>query len=170
MNDLSITDLIKAGLWACGASAGCAVYFNTRKEDIPFGAVLGALGWILYVIVKALTQSDGKGYIAGAFSVAVLAELYAVLLKRPATVFLVPGIIPLVPGAGIFNMMRMAVQGRLDESVAAGYNTLIAAGAIALGVAMASSLARLAQNIVKGRRDKKLRSIAGSVPYQDSDD
>ncbi|MCI1209826.1 MAG: threonine/serine exporter family protein [Treponema sp.] len=165
---LSASSVATAAFYSFGASAGVAFYFNTHKVDAAVGAALGSLGWVLYSFVKESTGSEGQGYMAGAFAVAILAELLAFFIKHPATVFLVPGIIPLVPGGGIFTMMRAAVQGQLDESVKAGYSTLIAAGAIAFGVAAASSIARLFSAVVRNRQDKKLRKMTSSFSFPDS--
>ena len=82
-------------------------------------------------------------YFAGAFSVAIASEFLAYLIKNPATVYLLPGLLPLVPGGGMFQTMRAAVSGNMDTALSLGYATLGAAGAIALGIAIASSIARL---------------------------
>lgn len=140
---MTIREILLAGVWGLGASGCCAVYFNAEKKDIVFGAILGALGWMIYRVCQSSAVSEALGYFTGAFAVAACAELLAVILRQPATVFLVPGIIPLVPGGGIFLMMRAAVQGKFSAALSAGYSTLIAAGAIALGIAIASSVARI---------------------------
>ena len=43
----------------------------------------------------------------------------------------------------MFQTMRAAVSGNMDTALSLGYATLGAAGAIALGIAIASSIARL---------------------------
>lgn len=145
---MSIQGIVLASLWSFGASACCSFYLNTNKTDIVWGGLLGALGWVLYVIV-GVNGSQGEAYFVGAFAVALVSEILAVIIKNPATVFLLPGLLPLVPGGGIFYMMRAAVQGDLEASLHTGYTTLVAAGAIALGIALASSLARIASLLIK---------------------
>lgn len=148
---MNIQSIFFAALWSFGASAFCAFYFNTNKTDILWGGILGSLGWVLYSVI-AINVSQGTAYFLGAFVVAMLSEILAVIIKNPATVYLLPGLLPLVPGGGIFFMMRAAVQGDLSASIHNGYTTLVAAGAIALGIAMASSIARIASLIVKKRK------------------
>ena len=72
-----------------------------------------------------------------------MAEILGAMLKTPATVFLLPGLLPLVPGGGMFLTMRSAVNGLMAESLSNAYTTLFAAGSIALGIALASSGRRL---------------------------
>lgn len=148
---MTLIQLLEAGFWSFGASACCAVYFNAEKKDVVFGAVLGSIGWVVFAAFKAGGGAEAFGYFAGAFAAAGSAEFLAVVMRRPATVYLVPGIIPLVPGGGIFYMMRAVVRGEFPEALSAGYGALAAAVAIALGIAIASSTARIITLAVKGR-------------------
>lgn len=146
-----IKDILLAGIYAAGAAGFCAFYFNTNKFDVLWGALLGALGWIVYLAVQRSGGSVMYAYFAGAFSVAIAAEILALLIKNPATVYLLPGLLPLVPGGGMFQTMRAAVSGNMDTALSLGYATLAAAGAIALGIAIASSIARLIPKVL-GRK------------------
>jgi uncharacterized membrane protein YjjB (DUF3815 family) len=149
--------IFEAGIWSFGASACCAIYFNAEKRDVVLGAVLGSVGWVVYAVFKAGGGQEALGYFAGAFAAAVFAEFFAVVMRRPATVYLVPGIIPLVPGGGIFYMMRAVVRGEFSEALSAGYSAIAAAVAIALGIAIASSTARIIAITLRSRQHKTLK-------------
>lgn|SRR5574344_706566 len=156
MTGITVSGILLAALWSFGASSCCAFYLNTGKTDIVWGGIIGSAGWVLYEIVLARTGSAAESYLAGSFAVAIFSEFVAVITHNPATVFLLPGLLPLVPGGGIFYMMRYAVQGNLAESLHEGYETLIAAGAIALGIALASSAARIGSLFKKNmNKDQK---------------
>ena len=125
-----------AAVWGGGAAGFSSVYLHAKPLDIVIGAFCGAVGWFMFKV----TGGDGaSSYLAGAFTVAVLSEILGASLKTPATVFLLPGLLPLVPGGGMFLTMRSAVNGFMAESLNYGYTTLFAAGSIALGIALASS-------------------------------
>ena len=129
-----------AAVWGGGAAGFSSVYLHAKPLDIVIGAFCGAVGWFMFKV----TGGDGaSSYLAGAFTVAVLSEVLGASLKTPATVFLLPGLLPLVPGGGMFLTMRSAVNGFMTESLNYGYTTLFAAGSIALGIALASSGRRL---------------------------
>jgi uncharacterized membrane protein YjjB (DUF3815 family) len=55
----------------------------------------------------------------------------------------VPGIIPLVPGGGMYETMLYSVWGNRAAASAAGFSTLSAAFAIAVALALVSSFFRL---------------------------
>jgi uncharacterized membrane protein YjjB (DUF3815 family) len=167
---MTILQLFEAGLWSFGASACCAVCFNAEKKDVFFGAVLGSIGWIVYAAFKAGGGAEALGYFAGAFAAAGSAEFLAVAMHRPATVYLVPGIIPLVPGGGIFYMMRAVVKGEFPVALSAGYGALAAAVAIALGIAIASSTARIIATALKGRPFREKRKAEHTVYLPDDID
>ncbi len=42
--------------------------------------------------------------------VGTLGELFARYFKKPATVYIIPGIVPLVPGAGMYYTMLALVE------------------------------------------------------------
>lgn len=126
------------------ATAAFAYFFNINRYDIFWASLIGAAGWLVFLLVRADGVRLIGGYMGGALCVGVLSELCAVVLRKPATVYIVPGIIPLVPGGGMYETMFNAVLGNGGLASAKGFLTLIAAGAIAVGIALASSFARLA--------------------------
>ena len=65
------------------------------------------------------------------------------VMKAPATIFLIVGIIPLVPGGGLYYTMEALLSGDTALFAQTGLETAACAGAIAVGVSMVSSLARL---------------------------
>ncbi|HIW36672.1 MAG TPA: threonine/serine exporter family protein [Candidatus Treponema faecavium] len=138
-----IQTLIAAALWSFGAAAAFGYIYNIDAKSIVWAAAAGSCGWTVYTAVSALTGAQPASYFWGACCIAALAELFAIILKNPATVYLVPGLLPLVPGGGMFQTMREAVQGNMDTALQTGFTALTAAGAIALGVALASSAVRV---------------------------
>ena len=151
---MTCAELFFAALWSFGASACCSLYLNTTLRLIPWGGFLGLVGWLIYKLFVFYVGSKVGGYLLGAFAVALLSEFLAVFLRNPATVFLLPGLLPLVPGGGIFSMMRAAVLEDFTVAAKTGYDTLAAAAAIALGVAVASSFARITHSALHKRHNQ----------------
>lgn len=56
------------------------------------------------------------------------------------TVFLISGIIPLVPGAGVYWMAYYLIMGDLNQAAANGLSATKAAVAIVLGISVISEL------------------------------
>lgn len=131
------------------ATAAFAWFFQINRYDIFWSSLFGAIGWSVYLAANRYFASPMTGYLIGALFVGFLSEAGAVILKKPATVYIVPGIIPLVPGGGMYETMFQAVWGNVDAASSTGFNTLTAAAAIAVGIALASSFARLAGKILR---------------------
>ncbi|OHD19076.1 MAG: hypothetical protein A2Y38_16875 [Spirochaetes bacterium GWB1_59_5] len=130
-------------LWAFLATLGFGVLFRAPLRDLPFAAFGGALSWGAYLVLRAATGSESLSFFVASIVVGIYAEAAAALLKRPATLFIISAIIPLVPGAGMYRTMFEAVAGNAEASAATGFQTLTLAGAIAGGLAVASAVSRI---------------------------
>lgn len=130
-------------LWAFMATIGFGLLFKAPIRDLPFAALGGALAWGSYLFFKLLNASDSQSYFAASIIVGLYTEMASVALKRPATLFIISAIIPLVPGAGMYRTMFEAVMGDAEASAKTGFMTLSLAGAIAGGLAVASAISRI---------------------------
>ncbi len=73
----------------------------------------------------------------------IMARVFAVYRKTPVTVFLICGLFPLVPGAGIYYTAYNFIMGYNDLAVAKGIETIKIAVAIALAIVFAFSMPKL---------------------------
>lgn len=123
-----------------GSTVGYALIFNQpRRHLIPTG-LIGAAGWILYLVAVEVGYGDAFASFLSAFLVTFLSQIAARLFKDPVMVFCIPGIMPIVPGAGMYRTMRAFVTHETALAAATGYATISMAGAIALGLLAATSL------------------------------
>jgi uncharacterized membrane protein YjjB (DUF3815 family) len=129
--------------WAFLATAGFAVVFKAPLRDLPIAATGGALAWGTCLLSQAASGSEALAYLSASIAVGLYAETAAALLKRPASLFILCAIIPLVPGGGMYYTMFEAVSGNGELAAALGFQTLILAGSIAAGLAIASAIARI---------------------------
>ncbi|GAB1481500.1 threonine/serine exporter family protein [Treponema sp.] len=134
-------------LWALLATGAFAIVFNVRGYDIPLAAFGGALGWAVYLFISSSGSSDLLAYFASSACVALYAELVSQLLRKPATIYLVCALIPLVPGGGMYYTMAESLRGDFQGTLIIGFQTLSIAGSIASGVAISSAIARLAKRL-----------------------
>ncbi|MGN0335356.1 MAG: threonine/serine exporter family protein [Lachnospiraceae bacterium] len=121
---------------------GFAVILDVPKKYLPYCGAAGVVGWMIYLICEQRLEISG-GVFLSAFVISVLSQIFARLLKCPVTVFLIPGIYPLVPGAGIYRTVYYMIMG---ESGLASYylvETILTAGMIALGVFVVDILWRI---------------------------
>ena len=73
------------------------------------------LSWLLYLLLKDRVQSVFYLLVlVGAFA-ATYSEIAAKIAKTPATLFLLPALIPLVPGGSAYYAMLGLVQNRFAD-------------------------------------------------------
>ena len=68
--------------------------------------------------------------------------MFAKYFKKPATVFIIPGIITLVPGAGMYYTMLALIKKDFHEAANTGTETIFIAAAIAIGIILSSTMSR----------------------------
>ena len=73
----------------------------------------------------------------------LLSRMLSIALKMPSTVFIVTGIFPLVPGAGIYHTAYALVSRNMEAFTLRGMQTLALAGAIALGILIGMGFPKL---------------------------
>jgi uncharacterized membrane protein YjjP (DUF1212 family) len=118
-----------------------AVLFGVPRNYYFDAGLCGMMGWLLYLI---LTRYSAFSAVEVMFCATALVTLIALLQsvgrKCPITVFLISGIFPLVPGAGIFWTSYNIVSNQLPEALSTGFAALKATVAIAFGILVVMEL------------------------------
>ena len=130
-------------------SLGYALLFNVRGNRLLPAAAGGLLVWGTYLIIGNWSQSDTFRFFIASIVLTFYAELFARIRKTPATIFLVTGAIPLIPGGYLYHTMNNAVHGRWAEFLISGKDTLALAVAIAIGMLVAMSVLQSVAKIQK---------------------
>ena len=125
------------------ACYGFSMLFGVRRRFLFAAALGGLLCWGVYLGMDALTHREFLSCLVASAVSIVYAEVLARKLKTPATLFVVPAILPLVPGGSLYYTMENVVHGRLNEARDFGQQTLIAALAIAAGISFVVALREL---------------------------
>lgn len=111
-----------------------AILFTAPKKEIIFCGLTGAFGWIVYYLFTHngmhLVLASG----IATFCLTILARCFAVVRKTPVTIYLLSGIFPLVPGAGIYYTAYYLFIGNTEMSGFKGLETLEIAGAMVFGI------------------------------------
>lgn len=119
-----------------------AVLFHVPRKYLMFAGLTGAGGWLVELLMMNQTENAVPPAFLSAFFAALLSQILARIFKAPVTVYLIPGILPLVPGVGMYRMVYYLLQGnRAYASYYFSY-TLQVAGVIALAIFVADSFFR----------------------------
>ncbi len=130
-------------LFAGAATLGFSIIFNIHGKKLIPAALGGALGWLLFLIVMRLTGSKIISSLVASAIIGFYAEGAAKLFREPASLFILPAIIPLVPGSGMYYTMEESIHGEVMATLMLGMETVYIAGAIAAGIAVAASIRKI---------------------------
>ncbi len=125
-----ILQIIMAGIGTLGFS----IYFRVSEKNVAASTIGGAVGFAFYLLIFKLTDSLFFANFAAALLIYLYSELCARLLKAPSNVFLVPGIIPLLPGGALYYTMYGIVNSDKKMLYQNGIDTVIMTVGIATGI------------------------------------
>ena len=92
------------------AVAMFSILTETPKKFLPYAAFSGGFAWWAYLMINNLTHSTLQAAFFSILAVAFLSHILARIMKAPVTVFLIAGILPSVPGAGIYRTVYYLIQ------------------------------------------------------------
>jgi len=116
------------------ASAGAAILFQVPLRQALQCGLIGILSSAVNLAAGSVSFPIVLSTFAATFAVAVLSHAAARIEKMPVTVFLIPCIVPFVPGAGMFQIVYSLIESRPADAVSYFFQTMEVAGAMALAI------------------------------------
>jgi uncharacterized membrane protein YjjB (DUF3815 family) len=126
---------------------------NAPKKSLIFSSLIASLGYFIYSLCVKYNQNL-LGFFLGTLVIAFLGEICARKIKMPATIFIFPALVPVVPGFGLYQMMLNFVQNDINEALLDGINTLSYIGAMAVAIALVSLVLSKTPNKIYGNFKK----------------
>lgn len=122
-----------------------AIVLETPKKYLWCAGTVSAVGWFVYLLSQQLGTDDVMATFLSATAISIVSHVFARVFRAPVTVFLVAGILPTVPGAGMYRIAASFIAG--DSGMAAQnlITTLELAGVIAMGIFLVDAIFRLFQ-------------------------
>lgn len=118
-----------------------ALLFGVPKQYFLLCGFIGGAGWCLYsVLTKFCGCSATEATFLATVLVILLSRFSAVRMRCPVTVFLIAGIFPLVPGAGVYWTSYYLVMGLTQDALTSGFAAVKAAVAIVFGIVIVLEL------------------------------
>ena len=118
-----------------------AVMFQVPKRFYIGCGITGSVGWMVYKFFSMYCSVAAASFI-GTICTVLVARMLTVRLKCPITIFLISGIITLVPGAGIYFTAYYLVTNQLMLAAEKGIGAVKVAFAIVLGIVCIVSIPR----------------------------
>ena len=133
------------------ATISFGITFQVGRRHYWTCGFVGAVGWTIYIACTALGgMTAPMATLIATLPLAALSRFFAIRHKAPITVFLLTGIFPLVPGAGIYYTMSIGLSGAVQEALQKGLETAGIAGSLAVGILLVSTVFRV-MNVRKRR-------------------
>ena len=121
-------------------SLGFGIIFNIKGKNLIFASLGGGVSWLSYLIFLKLGVSDIMAMFFSSIVFSIYSEIFARILKTPVTTLVICCLIPLVPGAGMYNTMYAVVTGNTSEALNTALTTIASAGNLALGIILVSTI------------------------------
>ncbi|MDO5135906.1 MAG: threonine/serine exporter family protein [Eubacteriales bacterium] len=127
-------------LTAFFGSLGFAISFQLRRSLWLVASLGGLLSWGCYLAAFAVTGQVFFSSLLASIFAALYSELLAAWKKAPTTLFVIPSVIPLIPGSSLYYTMRAVVTGNTKEASSYGALTLQWSLSIAAGICVVWTL------------------------------
>lgn len=145
-------------LFSFATTAGFSIFFNAPKKSLIPCGVVGGVGWCTYILMSdSVYFSSVFAMVVSSAVISLLSEILARKLKYPAINFIIPGILPIVPGIGLYNAMYALVQKDYSLAASTGTDTLLKSAGIAVGILIVTSFTKTYYIIFNKIKAKKMQ-------------
>lgn len=135
-----------------------SVVMNLPKKFLWMAGSIASVSWLVYLIFTDYEAGLGfSTFMATAVS-AFISHLLARRQKAPVTMFLIPGILPLVPGVNTYRIAYHLIQKNYAKASFYLNATLTVAGMIAIAIFVIDSGFRIYYTIKNMKSQKKGRN------------
>ena len=136
---------------------GFTSLINIPKRSILVASVISGVGWLLYNLGVEADYSKVTAAFLATIAIEVLSEVSSRIFKDAASVYIIPSILPLVPGAGMYYAMLAFVEKDYQLAASTANEVFFIAGAIALSLLATGSVMKMIFSI----RDQIKKAING---------
>ena len=140
--------IVQILMGVCG-TLGFNILFNIRGRKLLFATLGGFISWTVFLALEPLLPSEALRYLISAATITVYGEVLARLEKTPTTTFLVPALIPLIPGSALYYTMNYALNEQWSRFAEQAFYTLQLALSLAVGIIAVTTTVRLLTALLK---------------------
>lgn len=144
---MNYVNLIMGTVGSFIAIVSFAVLLECPKKYLPFAGMIGAVGGGAYLLSMEYETGAVIASFLSALIIALLSHTFARVLHAPVTIFLIPGILPTVPGAGMYRIVYYIMAGENGKSAYYFVQTLEIAGMIALAIFLVGTFFKVLKQI-----------------------
>lgn len=128
--------------------------YNLRGLKLLVAGLGGMCTWSVCLAITAASKNQYFAFLVSAMLSNLAAELLARWFKTPTTTFVVPMLIPLIPGGSLYDTMSAAVAQDWMQFAQRGQATIFLSLSLAAGIMAVSSVKRLLDGFAELYREK----------------
>lgn len=140
-----ILEILKLLAMAALGTLGFSIIFYIHPRRLALATLGGLIAGGIYIITVRITDSEFISTTLASFAATAFSEIAARKTMAPAVVYLVPGIITLVPGNALYYTMNSIVSENYTAAMQYGKTTIEVALGISGGLISASIIWALIQ-------------------------
>ncbi|MDO5456721.1 MAG: threonine/serine exporter family protein [Atopococcus tabaci] len=152
-------DLIVQVIAAYIVTVAAGVTLESPRRIVYRTGIIGAVSYAVYLILaNYFGVGQVMGYFISCLIASIISQFFARRYKTAVILFYVPTFYLYVPGSTIYQMAYNFISGQPDAGAQSLVQTLMIAGAIALGIFIADSIMTIYLD-VKNRSIQSLTKI-----------
>lgn len=142
---------------------GFNLLFHIRGKKLLFATLGGTVSWAVFLVLEPWLPGEAVRYFLATAVITVYGEVLARVMKTPTTTFLVPSIIPLIPGSALYYTANYALNKDWSMFAQKAFYTLQLAFCLAAGIIAVTTLVRFLMLIIN-----KIKKSDGKAQYHHS--
>ena len=140
------------------ATYGFTIYFKLPKRVRIITSALSGFIWVVYELLFDFSNNYMVSYLLPSFLIGVCSESFAVYFKKPATVFTLPCLVPLVPGAGMYYIMYYFIESNYVVMREHVVKTTLTTSALALGIVLSQGIVRIIRELFRNYKNNRINN------------
>ena len=140
------------------ATYGFTIYFKLPKRVRIITSALSGFIWVVYELLFDFSNNYMVSYLLPSFLIGVCSESFAVYFKKPATVFTLPCLVPLVPGAGMYYIIYYFIESNYVVMREQVIKTTLTTSALALGIVLSQGIVRIIRELFRNYKNNRVNN------------
>lgn len=111
-----------------------SIMYSAPRSQCSYCGICGCFTWGISYLMEELGAGNMLSVLTATFFLTLLTRILSVQRKTPITIYLMTGVLPLVPGAGIYYTSYYLMLNQAGTAARMGLETFQTAGAISFGI------------------------------------
>lgn len=137
-------------------SLGFAIIFKMKRRHLAAACIGGGTTWIVYLLCVHFGLDIFFSNLIATLFASAYSEIMRNLCRNPRTVFVIPAVVPLIPGSSLYYAMSELVAENENLAAEHAVQTGLVAGAIAFGILLFTVIFHVVHKIVRLIRSRNI--------------